>query len=161
MPYSPEQQATFLKILNHEIEQIQQLLGLLKQEYELLKQPPSKALDDLLEIKKRLLIQVDQSTKQHNNLLNRLGLTTDRKGNDEFIQQCPDKSGLKERWSHFSSLLESCQKQNEINGGAVRLNQHQVTQALDILRGLANGDKTYGPGGEARPTSSSKSLGKA
>jgi flagellar biosynthesis/type III secretory pathway chaperone len=106
-------------------------------------------------------MKVEQCVSQHNQLLVSQGYTPDRKGTEEFIQQFPESVQLEEGWRKFSSLLAECQKQNEINGGAVKLSHHQVTQTLDVLRGFADSDKTYGPAGESRPTHSSKSLGKA
>ncbi|MCG8486595.1 MAG: flagellar protein FlgN [Chromatiales bacterium] len=161
MTIDPQQQASFTRILQRETELAQQLLNLLRQEFELLKSPPSAKLEELLGQKQQQLQQIEQSVLQHNQLMASLGYTPDRKGTEEFIQQCPDNAQLSEHWNQFTSLLEACRKQNEINGGAVQLNQHQVAHALDVLRGFANSDKTYGPGGESRPTSSSKSLGKA
>ncbi|MCG7982478.1 MAG: flagellar protein FlgN [Candidatus Thiodiazotropha lotti] len=158
---NPQQQMSFVRIVQIEAELSQQLLNLLRQEFELLKSPPSKKLDELLVQKQQQLQQIEQSVLQHNQLLGSLGFTPDRKGTEAFIQQCPDNAALQEQWNQLTSLLEACQKQNEINGGAVQLNQHQVAHALDVLRGFANSDKTYGPEGESRPTSSSKSLGKA
>jgi flagellar biosynthesis/type III secretory pathway chaperone len=161
MPLSSELQATFANILNIEMVQSQRLLELLHQEFELLKEPPSDALENLLEQKKQTLIEVEQCVTQHNQLLNSQGFTPDRKGTEAFLQQCTNSEPLTQQWAQFRSLLEQCQKQNELNGGAVQLNQHQVRQALDVLRGFTNNNKTYGPGGESRPTTSSKSLGKA
>jgi flagellar biosynthesis protein FlgN len=161
MQNTSQHQATFSKILNSEITQTQTLLELLRREFELLKGPPSKELEDLIEQKRQLLLQIEQSASLHSQLLDSLGFDSDRMGTDSFIQQCSDKEQLDQLWSQFSSLLEACQNQNEINGGAVKLNHHQITQALDVLRGFANSDKTYGPAGESLPTTSSKSLGKA
>ncbi|MEJ2609227.1 MAG: flagellar protein FlgN [Candidatus Thiodiazotropha sp.] len=161
MPDTTQHQEIFSKILNTEIEQTQSLLKLLRQEYEHLKGTPSKTLEELVERKNQLLLQINQSISKHNQLLLSQGYSADRKGTEDFIQQCPNKEQLDEHWSLFSSLLKACQKQNEIIGGAVKLNHHQVTQALDILRGIAGSNKTYGPGGEARPNTTSKSLGKA
>ncbi|MCG7927067.1 MAG: flagellar protein FlgN [Candidatus Thiodiazotropha taylori] len=158
---NPQQQMSFVRIVQTEAELSQQLLNLLRQEFELLKSPPSKKLEELLAQKQQQLQQIEQSVLQHNQLLASLGFDPDRKGTEAFIQQCPDNPQLREQWRQLTSLLEECQKQNEINGGAVQLNQHQVAHALDVLRGFADSDKTYGPGGESRPTSSSKSLGKA
>jgi flagellar biosynthesis/type III secretory pathway chaperone len=161
MTINPQQQSAFVQILHNETDLSQQLLNLLRQEYELLKSPPSDKLQELLQQKQHKLQQIEQSVQQHNQLMSSLGYSQDRKGTEDFIQQCPDREQLQTHWSQFTSLLEQCQKQNVINGGAVQLNQHQVAHALDVLRGFANSDKTYGPGGESRPTNSSKSLGKA
>ncbi|MEW7996663.1 MAG: flagellar protein FlgN [Candidatus Thiodiazotropha endolucinida] len=89
------------------------------------------------------------------------GYGTDRQGTETYIQQCSNLESTSETWHRFITLLEACHKQNEINGGAVQLNQRHVSQTLDILKGISQRDKTYGPSGESKPNTTSKSLGKA
>jgi flagellar biosynthesis/type III secretory pathway chaperone len=154
-------QNAFSHILSDEIEQTQRLLKLLHREYELLKSPPSEKLQTLLDEKKKQLEQVEASVIKHNQLLEQHALSADRTGTEQLLTKCKASPQLTDQWHAFSQLLLKCQKQNEINGGAVRLNQHQVGQALDILKGIALGDKTYGPSGETKPNSPTKTLGKA
>ncbi|MET0066207.1 MAG: flagellar protein FlgN [Candidatus Thiodiazotropha sp.] len=161
MSLTTEIQTAFSQILDQEIAQTQSLLILLKREYELLKTPADAEMNSLLEQKRQQLLEVENSVNRHNRLLGEFGLSPNREGTEQLLSQCHADSGLIEQWQTFSRLLGECQKQNEINGGAVRLNQHQVSQALDILRGIATSEKTYGPAGETRPNSTSNSLGKA
>ncbi len=161
MTLSAEVQNRLSRILAQEIEQTQSLLTLLRREYELLSTPADAEMKALLEQKKLQLLQVEKSVSQHNRLLSDNGLSPNREGTEQLLKACEAAQQLQEQWQTFSSLLSECQKQNEINGGAVRLNQHQVGQALDILRGIAASEKTYGPGGQTRPNSTSNSLGKA
>jgi flagellar biosynthesis/type III secretory pathway chaperone len=161
MSLPSEVQTAFTQILSQEIEQTQSLLALLQKEYQLLKTPADPDLKSLLEQKRQQLQAVENSVKHHNRLLSDHGLTPDRRGTEQLLRECKANPELLEQWQTFSRLLGECQKQNEINGGAVKLNQHHVAQALDILRGIATSDKTYGPAGETRPNSTSKSLGKA
>ncbi|MES9992984.1 MAG: flagellar protein FlgN [Candidatus Thiodiazotropha sp.] len=161
MNYSTEARSAFLTILKNEIEQAQQLHDLLGKEYSLLQQDSPEGLQDLLEAKKKLLKQVETAVASHNRFLQQQGLTIDRQGTETFITGCSDKQPLDQAWNQFTALLESCHSQNEINGGALQLNQRHVTQRLDILKGLSQGDKTYGRGGESKPNTTSKSLGKA
>ncbi|MCU7907059.1 MAG: flagellar protein FlgN [Candidatus Thiodiazotropha sp. (ex Epidulcina cf. delphinae)] len=158
---STEAQATFSRILDSEIEQTQHLLDLLRKEYELLQSASSQSLQDLIGKKKLQLETVESSVTAHNRFLDQQGFSSDRRGTEAFLQACGNNARPAEKWHRLVSLLEACHKQNEINGGAVQLNQRHVTQALDILRGISERDKTYGPSGESKPTTTSKSLGKA
>ena len=85
---NPQQQMSFVRIVQTEAELSQQLLNLLRQEFELLKSPPSKKLEELLAQKQQQLQQIEQSVLQHNQLLASLGFDPDRKGTEAFIQQC-------------------------------------------------------------------------
>ncbi|MGD8908721.1 MAG: flagellar protein FlgN [Chromatiales bacterium] len=157
----PDAQAQFLRILNHENEQAQQLLDLLEQEFQLLKSSPGKSLEALLTRKKQQLKSVEQSVSAHRQFLNQQGLSNDRRGTESFLEACRGNTALSTTWQRHLNLLQACQKQNEINGGTVAANQRQVNQALNLLLGLSDNNKTYGRGGESRPSRPSKTLGKA
>ncbi|PVV13345.1 MAG: hypothetical protein B6D72_05820 [gamma proteobacterium symbiont of Ctena orbiculata] len=161
MNYSREASSAFHSILTNEIAQAQQLHDLLGKENSLLQKGSPQALQDLLEEKKTLLQRVESAVATHNRFLEQQGLSIDRQGTESFIQGCANGEVLHQAWEHFTALLESCHRQNEVNGGAVQLNQRHVTQTLEILKGISHGDKTYGRGGEAKPNATSKSLGKA
>jgi len=160
MDSSPESQSALLRILSHEIEQAQRLLELLQREYQLLQSAPGKLLEELLAEKRLRLETVEASVGEHHRFLQHHGLACDRRGTLDFIDACGNP-GLTETWQRFDSLLRECQKQNQINGGAVTLNQRQTKQMLDILFGLGEGNKTYGPSGESRSANRPNSLGKA
>ncbi|MCG8044747.1 MAG: flagellar protein FlgN [Candidatus Thiodiazotropha endolucinida] len=151
----------FVEILHNEIEQSQRLLDLLRSEYTLLQKGPPQALQALITEKKEQLKQVEAAVATHNRFLEQQGYGTDRQGTETYIQQCSNLESTSETWHRFITLLEACHKQNEINGGAVQLNQRHVSQTLDILKGISQRDKTYGPSGESKPNTTSKSLGKA
>jgi flagellar biosynthesis/type III secretory pathway chaperone len=151
-------QDTVMHLLKLETEQTQALLNLLERENELLHASPSQALTDLQAEKRALLKQVENSAIQHRQLLIQQGLSADRSGTEALIQ---GHGALQAQWQTYLSLLQRCQRQNEINGAAVELNQRQVNQALNILLGIGNSQKTYGRSGEARPTNATNSLGKA
>lgn len=161
MNYSSEAAEAFIKILDNEIEQSQRLLELLRVEHDLLQKGSPQQLQDQLEQKKQQLTQVEAAVLTHNRFIEQQGLVADKQGTETFIQQCSENQRVTATWQRFTSLLEACHKQNELNGGAVQLNQRHVTQSLDILRGISQSDKTYGASGESKPNSTSKSLGKA
>ncbi|MBT3042370.1 MAG: flagellar protein FlgN [Candidatus Thiodiazotropha endolucinida] len=151
----------FVEILHNEIEQSQRLLDLLRSEYTLLQKGSPQALQALITEKREQLKQVEAAVATHNRFLEQQGFGTDRQGTETYIQQCSNLESTSETWHRFITLLEACHKQNEINGGAVQLNQRHVSQTLDILKGISQRDKTYGPSGESKPNTTSKSLGKA
>ena len=157
----PEAQARFLRILNDEAEQAAGLLELLEQEFELLASAPGDALEKLLELKKARLKTIEQTADAHHRFLQQQGLSGDRRGTESYLAACPDNATLHEHWRRYLTLLQSCQNQNAINGGAVAVNQRQVNQALNLLLDLGNVNKTYGRSGESLPSRPSKTLGKA
>jgi flagella synthesis protein FlgN len=157
----PDTQTHFLRILNHENEQAQQLLELLEQEFQLLKSAPGKSLEALLAQKKQQLKRVEQSVIAHQQFLKQQGLPNNRQGTESYLEACRDNTSLSMTWQRHLDLLQACQNQNEINGGAVAANQRQVNQALNLLLGLSDSNKTYGRSGESRPSRPSNTLGKA
>lgn len=158
---SQEAQALFLGILQREAEQAGILHELLQQEFELLKSNPGKELQSLLTQKSEQLKLVEQSVTAHHRFLQSQGLSKDRQGTEHYIAQCSDNAALVGAWQQHQELLQACSKQNEINGGAVALNQRQVNQALTLLLGMGDSEKTYGRSGESKPARPSKTLGKA
>lgn len=153
--------SAFAAILNNEIGQVQSLLELLEREYQLLLSSPSKALETLLADKQRLLTLVEQGVAAHNRFLLQQGYSADRAGTESYLHACGDNRELLAQWNRYLELVEACRSQNEINGGAVALNQRQVSLALNILLGIGDGNKTYGRSGQSRSTSTPNSLGKA
>lgn len=158
---SAQTQQRLLHILQQEKEQTRLLLDLLEQEFQLLKSNPGKALEELLARKRQQLKQVEQSTSAHHRFLQQQGLASNRGGTERYLEQCRDNPSLQAAWGDYLELLQACRKQNETNGGAVALNQRQVNQALNLLLGLGEGNKTYGRSGESRPSRPSSTLGKA
>jgi flagellar biosynthesis/type III secretory pathway chaperone len=158
---NPQTQNHFLRILHQETAQAKQLLDLLEQEFHLLKANPGEALQSLLVEKRAQLTKVEQCVTAHHHFLQLQGLSPDRRGTEAYLDQCGEKSSLSAAWTAYLEMAQACKRQNDINGGAVTLNQRQVNQALALLLGLGEGNKTYGPSGESRPVRPSKTLGKA
>ncbi|MEJ2692587.1 MAG: flagellar protein FlgN [Candidatus Thiodiazotropha sp.] len=129
MDNRPQSQIRFLQILNHESEQAQSLLDLLKREYELLKSNPGKELEKLLAQKQQQMKTVEQSVLAHHRFLQQQDLSSDRRGTESYLAQCRNNPSLAEAWESYVALLQACHKQNEINGGAVTINQRQSRSA--------------------------------
>lgn len=160
MDLRQESQNRFLHILNSENEQAKTLLDILEQEFLLLKANPGVELKKLLAQKTAQLKVVEKHAAAHHRFLQQQGLSSDRQGTESYLEGCGDNATLSAAWQRYRELLQACQRQNQINGGAVTLNQRQVNQALTLLLNLGD-NKTYGRSGESRPGRPSKILGKA
>jgi flagella synthesis protein FlgN len=153
--------AEFSEILRIESEQTERLLELLRQEHQLLLQPPSSALEELTAVKQQQLEQLEQTVQRQTRLLARLGLSPDRQGAEAFIASLPAPSPLHTQWLNLEEMLEASRKQNEINGGIVALSRRQISNALDLLQSTRQGQKTYDRSGESRTSRPSNSFGTA
>ena len=148
-------------LLNDGIVQAKELNELLDKEYQSLQQVDPEPLEHITLNKQQLLSELESLSKVQDQFLTQLGYSTDRKGIESCLDQLGDDSQLKQKWHALQSLLENCQKQNEINGRVIAVSRRQTTIALDLLYGLTTGSKTYGPTGESQTDRQSNSLGKA
>ncbi|KRT56304.1 flagellar protein FlgN [endosymbiont of Ridgeia piscesae] len=162
MDNHPKLRERFSRILQRESEATEQLLVLLKQEYALLKSTaPAEQLEALNQQKEQQIINVAQAVEAHNRLLRELGLNNNGEETRKLIEQLDGSGLLQQQWQTFLKQVDASQKQNGINGGLLTLSQRQAAQGLDILRGIGENQKSYGPSGESRSHSHSHSLGKA
>ncbi|MDJ0808065.1 MAG: flagellar protein FlgN [Gammaproteobacteria bacterium] len=151
----------FSLILQAEIEQVQGLLALLEEEYQLLQNTSLEPLEAITQQKQLQIEKLEASVNQQNVFLQQQELSTDRKGIEALIQQSPADSPIRRQWKEFEQLLETSRKQNEINGSMLTQSRHQVTHTLNLLRGTTQAQKIYGPTGEAQSTETAKLLGNA
>lgn len=63
-----------------------------------------------------------------------------------------ERETVRAEWERLETLVQSCRRQNEINGTYIGLLRRHVETTLDILGGPANLDATYGPDGTKRRT---------
>ena len=148
-------------ILRLEIDEIQVLLELLMEEYQLLQNNSPEPLERLTETKQQQIGKLEAVVNRQNAFLHQQGLPPERQGIETYIQRLPSDTPIREQWIEFEQLLNACRKQNEINGGMLAQSRQQVTHALNLLRGVTEGQKTYGPSGAACSTQAAKSLGRA
>ncbi|RDH85229.1 MAG: flagellar protein FlgN [endosymbiont of Seepiophila jonesi] len=154
-------QGEFTALLQSEIDESRRLLDILLREHKLLQGASSAPLEQLTAEKQQQMAVLETAVVKHNRLLLHLDLQPNREGSEQLLQQLPEAGSARQLWEEFEQLIETCQKQNDVNGDILSLNQRQVSQAIDILRGVTTGQKTYGPSGESRPDNHSNSFGKA
>ncbi|MEN8178122.1 MAG: flagellar protein FlgN [Pseudomonadota bacterium] len=161
MPTTTPPVQFFSQILEIEIEQVQVLLELLNEEYRLLQLTSPEPLERLTEEKQRQIEKLEATVAQQNDFLRQHDLPPNRQGIEIFIKKYPAGSRINEQWRIFEQRLDTSRKQNEINGSMLAQNRQQITNTLNLLRGVAQGQKIYGPSGEARSTQTAKFLGSA
>ena len=156
-----ELERAFSQLLRDESERTAQLLDLLRQEYQALQSSSPESLEQLTVQKQHTIKALDGCVAAHNRFLLQQELTPDRQGTAAFLACLPPASRISVQWIAFEATLEDCRKQNEINGSILAHSQRQIRYALDLLRGVTAGQKTYGPLGESRSNHLSNTLGKA
>lgn len=128
------QHQAFARILQQETEAIKVLLDVLQREHQALGRRDVALIHDILAEKEQQLAQLDQLAQQRNQLLQQLGLSTDKSGFDSFIAS--DSSGLlAKHWAGLEGLLRECQRQNQVNGTLLEAGKQVAQQTLSILTG--------------------------
>lgn len=161
MTHSTDPQDTFSALLQSEVEQTQRLFDLLRQEYKILQLTSPDTLEQLTEEKRQQIEQLETAVSELNRYLVQQGFSPDQHGTQAFLEHLPENAQARNWWEKLQTLLENCHKQNLINGAALSLSQRQVSNSLDLLRGVTGAQKTYGPAGESRPNHRINSLGMA
>ncbi len=161
MPTNTSPHQLFCLILQAEIKQVQVLLELLTEEYELLQNTSPEPLERLIKIKQQQIEKLETTVIQQNLFLQQQEISPDRAGIESFIKNSPLDSPIRELWKEFEQLLEASRKQNEINGSMLVQSRQQVTNTLNLLRGVTQEQRTYGRSGEACPSQTATSLGRA
>lgn len=137
------------------------LLELLDAEYRLLQGTDSEALEKLTQQKQQQIVNLEAAVARQDDFLEQRGLQAGREGMQAYLATFPSDSPVGPQWQAFTTKLTACRKQNEINGALLNQSRRQISHALELLRGICEADKTYGPSGEARSNQSANSLGKA
>ena len=131
------QQQEIKQILQTEVECVHLLLKSLEQEYEVLAQHNSAALEEVVRDKQEKIQQLEVVSKQREKLLASFdGVNVDEKQQNKHYQ-FNDNEQLTALWSELVNLAEECCEKNHVNGRIVELVSRQSRHALDILRGIA------------------------
>ena len=137
-----------------------ELLSCLQRENRLLQGPDVNALHQLNGEKSGLLVQIEALDRKRAELLAGLGFTDDPEGMKRLLATTPKPLGLETVWRELRDTLEACQRQNQINGGAIELSRRHAQQALILLRGDPNGN-LYDQRGDSCNRPDGRSLARA
>ena len=140
---------------------ITQLKQLLTHEREQLEQRKQDELPRIIEQKANLLDQLNNSAKQRQQILTTLGLPTNAKGWDLFLQRNTATLPLRDDWKLLVSEFEDCQTMNDINGKMISRSQQTLSHLIGLLRGKVASPSLYTAQGTKTQYTSSYTVAKA
>lgn len=140
---------------------IAQLKQLLAHEREQLEQRKQDELPRIVEQKAALVDQLSISAKLRQQVLTTLGLPTNARGWDMFLQRNTTTLPLRDDWKLLVSEFEDCQKMNDINGKMIARSQQTLNQLLNLLRGKVAAPSLYTAQGTKTQYTASYTVAKA
>jgi flagellar biosynthesis/type III secretory pathway chaperone len=131
-----------------EAESAETLMGVLKQEHQVLVKGEAEDIRTVSKQKQILVKQMAEQLLARDRFLLALGLPSGREGAAYFVECAHPAPELERAWQQIERLAPKLLDQNEINGGIVSLAQRHVRAALDILTNNQNEQSpTYGRSG--------------
>lgn len=130
--------------LDAQIAAMHAVLAALEAEQQALRQRDADALLQAVNTKAASLARADELEKQRHAVMRNMGVS--------------ENSGIEERWQQVLALTRRCRAINESNGQFIRGQRRRVDATLQLLRGGFTSVTEYGPGGEGRPRSASRTL---
>lgn len=129
------------------------LLTVLVTEHEAIARRDTDALQQAVADKQTLLAQLEVSHGCRLQLLQTAGLQAGTEGFDTLLAGCSGGQGhveLASLWTRTKTALESCQRQNQINGAVLESSRRATHRALSILLGgQAEASELYNQLGKA------------
>lgn len=107
--------------------------------------------------------ELDGLAVQRTALAGAAGFDTDSSGMEDYIRWVDGQGEPRSQtcWRQLLALLAQCQRQNQINGGAIELSRHRLQTALGLLRGQPVIKNAYRPDGRSGATLDHRNLGSA
>ncbi len=136
-------QQELVRLLQREVNQVQNLMHSLEQEYAALAEQHSNTLEEVVRKKQETIRELETIGQQRENLLASMNTTTEEQLKIANSQSNTNNQ-LSALWKELILLADKCQEMNRINGSIVELVSRQSRHALDILHGIS-------PGAASRP----------
>ena len=127
----------------------EQMLALLKQEYEALCTNFVEPLNTINNDKQPLIIELNSINQQWVAVLETASVILSPKGIASYLEDYDtvNKTRLSELWLNLQNLAKDCQKANAVNGTVITLRNKASQQTMAILRGQVPGNVVYDPSG--------------
>lgn len=152
------------RILNAQLRLSDELISLLKQEYEVLNTLHVENLHDLATQKKPVIVDMENLSQAWSILLRNKGVELSQEGIERFLIEFDNVNGteLQRAWNSLLNKAKECQKKNAINGSVIYMRHQTTQQTLAVLRGNKSEGQLYNHfGNEASTYVSGKTLAKA
>ncbi len=150
--FDPKQ---FNDLLVRAVHEASRLEAALEQETTALSERQVDALNQAVANKLQIAQSLEQLTREQNGLLGNAGFDPNAEGVQACLQVWDPQGLIRPQWQQLQAIMGRCRHLNQVNGGAVALQQHQVQQAIHALRGTDNSTELYDPCGRAVASSTS------
>lgn len=157
-------QEQLTRILTAQVQLSGDLLALLQQEYEILCTAKLDNLENLVEQKKPIMVDLENLGCAWELLLKNRNVELSMEGISQFLNKF-DHEHNTELLSAWTTLLEKtrlCKEKNTVNGTVINIRNQATQQVLALLRGQKPEDRMYNHHGcESSLSTGGKSLAKA
>ncbi len=145
-------------LLARMVQQAAWLETALEQETAALSERELEALNQAVAHKLHIAESLEQLTQEQNALLAAAGFSPDAAGMQAYLHVCDSHAQLRSQWEQLQTVMQRCQQLNQVNGGALHLQQQQVQTALQMLRGADPDTELYDPRGQAIASGASQRI---
>lgn len=145
-----------------QLQQTTQLLELLKQEFEMLKDRKADKLEELSVQKQAVVDTLEQLNQDWQTTLRTENIKIGIAEITQALESADPAAslGLVQSWQSLSEQAKACHRQNQINGTVLVLRHQATQQTIDLLRGQQD-DATYDPQGKRKPGGEGHTIAKA
>lgn len=140
---------------------IQTLVDVLTEERNALREGQLDRLAEFAPRKRELLLHIAHLGEQRNRLLERAGVSADRRGMETWLTMHDAAGAVRADWQTLLQLTQAAHNLNQQNGVFIDAGMRANQQALQALMSAGAAKSTYGPGGRATTPLSSRTLASA
>ena len=140
MSLSTDQVVHLTDELEHERQEALELLNILQQEYQLLRDNDLSGLADAVKAKQQQLTKLDRTSKARQMAW----------GNTDLAPDPSHGAKVTALWQDLRTLTLKCHDQNRLNGALLEQRRQHSQRVLAILSGQTIEDSTYGASGRAQ-----------
>jgi flagellar biosynthesis/type III secretory pathway chaperone len=140
---------------------IQALVDVLSEERNALREGHLDRLAQFAPRKRELLLHIAHLGEQRNRLLERSGVSADRRGMETWLTMHDADGAVRADWQALLELTQSAHSLNKENGVYIDAGMRANQQSLQALMSAGAATSTYGPGGRSVSPLGSRSLASA
>lgn len=149
------------ELLNRAVRESLLLEAALERETRALSTHDVDALQQAVNAKHQAVQGLEAVSQEQAALLQAGGFAADTPGMEACLRAWDLEGRTRPLWGRLQDSMERCRRHNQINGGLVQTQQHQVQQALQILRGEDTRTELYDPRGRTVASSAPRSISQA
>ncbi len=149
------------ELLSKERNHAEQLVQILTDEHEVLRDGEPEALVKISGRKHALVEDLEEIGKRRTVMVHQAGFSEQRDNILQMLSKLGDDHPVQKEWRRLLNSLEECKRQNIVNGGVIELAFRRNSQALSLLRGDSPESTTYGKNGRQGSNTGSRPIAQA